>query len=64
MYLSRSTGALRQAGARTKGEAHEYLRRARSDLQRFIGNVEGKYLFLRLQCDVRHDIDPFVGASP
>ena len=61
-HLRRSTGTLRKARTRTKGEARVELRRARSDLQYFIGNVEGKYLFLRLQYEVRHDIDPFVGA--
>jgi len=65
MSLSGSTGALRQARARTKGKARAYPRRARSDLQRIVGNVEGKKVFLRLQRDVRHDIDPFVsGARP
>jgi hypothetical protein len=59
-----SAWAFRQACARTKGEASVDPRRSSSDLQHFIRNVEGKYLFLRLHCDVsRHDIDPFVGAS-
>jgi len=63
MNLSGSTGALRQARARTKGKARAYPRRARSDLQRVVGNVEAKEVFLRLQCDVRHAIDPFVGGA-
>ena len=58
MHLRGSTGALRQARARTKGKARAYPRRARSDLERVVGNVERKEVFLRLQCDVRHGIDP------
>src|SRR6476660_4813103 len=63
MSLSGSTVALRQARARTKGKARAYPRRARSDLQRVVGNVGGKKVFFRLQRDVRHDIDPFVGGA-
>src|SRR6478609_9714171 len=64
MNLSGSTGAFRQARARTKGKARAYPRRARSDLQRVVGNcVEEKKVFLRLQRDVCHDIDPFVGGA-
>src|SRR5262249_33595301 len=33
--------------------------RARSDLQGFIGDVEGKDLFLSLQDDIHHGVDPF-----
>ena len=40
MHLTGSTGALRQARARTKGKARAYPRRARSELQRFVGNVK------------------------
>ncbi|MGA7208610.1 MAG: hypothetical protein WBX78_06935 [Pseudolabrys sp.] len=58
MHLRGSTGALRQAGARTKAKARAYPRRARSDLERVVGNVDRKEVFLRLQCDVRHGIDP------
>jgi hypothetical protein len=42
MHLGRSTRALRQARAGTKGEARVDLRCARSDLQRLIGNVQKK----------------------
>ena len=63
MNLSGSTGALRQARARTKGKARAYPRRARSDRQRVVGNVEEKKVFLRLPCDVCHDINPFVGGA-
>ena len=63
MQLTGSTGTLRQARARTKGKARAYLRRARSEFQRVVGNVEGKEVFMRLQYDVCHDIDPFVGVT-
>jgi hypothetical protein len=42
VQLSRSAGALRQAGASPEGKARLFLRRARHDLQHFIGDLEGK----------------------
>jgi hypothetical protein len=64
MDLSRSSRALRKAGAGAKGKARAYLRRDCSSFQRFIGNVEGKCPFLRLHYDISHDADPSVGALP
>jgi len=60
--LSQSTGALRKARAGTKGEARVDLGCARGDLQRLIGNVQKKNLFLCFQYNIRHHIDPFVCA--
>src|SRR6476660_9476783 len=57
--VSRSSGALRQAGARTKSEARAKLCDTGRNFQRLIGNVEAKRLFLGLQCDISHDTDPF-----
>jgi hypothetical protein len=48
VQLGRSTGARRQPSARAKGEVHQFPRRARGDLQDFIGNVESKDLSLSL----------------
>ena len=60
MHLGRSTRALGQARAGTKGEAR--LRSASGDLQRLIGNVQKKHLFLCFQYHIRHHINPFVCA--
>ena len=57
--VNRSSGALRQASARAESKARAQLRRAGSNFQRLIGNVERKRLFLGLQCDISHDTDPF-----
>jgi hypothetical protein len=56
--IARSAGALGQAGASSEGKVGPVARRARGDLQCFIRNVEGKYLFFHLPCDVLHGIDP------
>jgi hypothetical protein len=57
---TRSAGTLGQASASPKGKVGLVAHRARGDLQCFIGDVEGKYLFLSLQADIHHSIDPFV----
>ena len=62
MHLGRSTRALRQARTGTESEARVDLRCARSDLQRVIGSVQKKNLFLCFQNNIRHQIDPFVCA--
>jgi hypothetical protein len=57
VQLSRSTRALRQAGASPEGKVRLLLRRARRDLQHVIGDLEGKYLsfsLLKSHRDVRH----------
>jgi hypothetical protein len=51
-----SSGARRQAGASRKGEVHLSAGRARSDLQRFIGNIERECFILRIQSDVGHSV--------
>ena len=51
---NRSTRALRQASARPEREIRSFLRCARCDLKRFVGNVKTQNCFLRLPCDVNH----------
>ena len=51
---ARSAGALGQASASPKGKVGFVAHLARGDLQCFVGDVEGKYFF------IRHGFDPFV----
>jgi hypothetical protein len=63
MQLSSSGRTLRQAAAGAEGEVRLFLRCARSDLQRFIRDFEGKYLLfslLKSHRDARHGVGPFV----
>jgi hypothetical protein len=63
VHLSRSTRADRQAAAGSKGEVRLLFRRACRDLQRVIGNFEGKHVLFNLfesrRC-VLHGINPSV----
>ena len=64
--LSWSAGALRQAGASPEGKVRLLLRRVRRDLQRFIGDLESKYLsssLLESHRDVCHGIPLFMAGS-
>ena len=66
VQLSRSAGALRQAGASPEGKVRLLLRRVRRDLQRFIGDLESKYLsssLLESHRDVCHGIPLFMAGS-
>jgi hypothetical protein len=60
--LSRLAGALRQASARPKRETRFFFRRARSDLQRLVGDAERNYLILNFRRGVRHGIGPLVAV--
>jgi hypothetical protein len=65
--ISQSGRAVRQAGAGPEGEVRLFLRCARSDLQRRIGDFEGKYLLFSLlnsHRDARHGVVPFCGCRP
>ena len=62
VQLSRSAGALRQAGASPEGEVRLFLRWACSDLKRLIGDLEGEYFLfslLKSHRDVCHGVGPF-----
>jgi hypothetical protein len=61
--IVRSAGALGQASASPKSKAGLVAHRARGDLQRFVGDVEGKYFFLSLRGDIQHGIDPTLWCS-
>src|SRR5712691_11555113 len=52
--IARSAGALGQASASPKGKVGLVAQCARGDLQRFVGDVEGKYFFLSLRGDIQH----------
>jgi len=60
---AQSAGALGQASASPKSKAGLVAHRARGDLQRFVGDVEGKYFFLSLRGDIQHGIDPTLWCS-
>ena len=53
---ARSAGALGQASASPKGKVGFVAHLARGDLQCFVRDVEGKYVFL----NIKYGFDPFV----